>query len=265
MRTTLKQLFYRTCLAITITILGFGFVDLSSNSRATFNPSHLISQSAYASNTNTGTESTTHQSPENLSSKSTDEQLDEEIPMNDIRKRPYLRFRLALNRKPKVIACFFSLVLIGAIALFLSPADIFQARDFCRLKFLRSFGIGFAAALLILIVARPFFLCEVGIPLAFALIAFLELGLVLGLVVAASLIGETVANALGASRLLWLAERPSYRSLFYLIIGALTLAITLLIPGIGHFPRLGTRLVVLIAMAGCGALLKVKWQRAKSL
>ena len=185
------------------------------------------------------------------------ERLDQ-MSAQEIQKHPYLRFRRVLNRPPKLVLCFFVLTLIGVVALIVFPQGIAEAKDICRQKFFGSFGIGLLASILTLVLARPLLRSEVGSPLAFAFIAFWQLGTILGLVVTASLIGEKVGNALSLTKLPWLAEKPSYRNLVYLVLGALLLAAALTIPNIGNIPRIGTRLVVLIGIAGFGALLKSK-------
>jgi hypothetical protein len=184
-----------------------------------------------------------------------DKRLDE-MSDAELQTRPYLRFRRVLNHPPRVALSFFILTLIGVVALFVLPQGIAQAKDVCRAKFFGSFAVGLTTSILILVVAKPLLLCEVGFPLAYALIAFWQLGTILGLVVIASVIGEKVGGVLGLKNMPWLAEKPSWRNIVYLVLGALLLAVALAIPNIGHLPRIGTRLVVLIGIVGLGALLK---------
>lgn len=192
-----------------------------------------------------------------------DERL-EQMSEENIQKHPYLRFRRAMNRPPLIRRCFFYLTLFGVIVLLLRRDDILKAKDVCRKKFFRSFAIGFITLLLLMLLSRPLYLSEIGIPLAFAFIAILELGLSLGLVVSASLIGEKIADLARLNKIAWLIRRPSCQSIVHLVLGALLFSAILLIPGIAHLPRIGTRIVVLIGIAGLGAFVKSKYNQYSS-
>jgi hypothetical protein len=187
-----------------------------------------------------------------------DERL-EQLPEEDIQKRPFLHFRRAMNRPPQIGKCCFVLTMFGLIVLLLRRSDVFQAKDVCRKKFFRSFLTGFITMLSLMLLARPLFLSEIGMPLGLAFIALLQLGLSLGLVVSTSLIGEWVADLGAVNRIAWLVERPAFQSIVHLVLGVLLVGAILLIPGIGHLPRIGTRIVVLIGIAGMGALMKSKF------
>jgi hypothetical protein len=184
-----------------------------------------------------------------------DERL-EELAEEDIRQHPYLHFRRTINRQPRVGACFVFLILLGVMSILCLPQQINEAKQIWRRKFFPCFGVGFLGAVLIMALARPLILSGLGTPLALALIAMLQLGLLLGLVVSACLFGETIGGKLGIEKITWLAARPNLKQATYLLIGTLLLALALLIPGIGHFPRIGTRLVVLIGIVGLGAIMR---------
>lgn len=189
-----------------------------------------------------------------------DEKL-EQMSEEDIRRHPYLHFRRAMNRRPNVGKCLFSLILFGVIGLFLKRSVILQAKEICGKKFFHSFLTGFITVLLLLLLARPLFLSEIGIPLAFAFIALLELGLGFGLVVTATLIGEKIADVFLVNKMASLSEKPIFHSIVCFVFGTLLFGILLLIPGIGHLPRIGSRIVVLIATTGLGALVKSRLSR----
>lgn len=191
-----------------------------------------------------------------LSSPSQIDQRLEELAEEDIRQHPYLHFRRTINRHPRVGACFVFLILLGVISILCLPQQINEAKQFWRRKFFPCFGMGFLGAVLIMALARPLIVSGLGTPLALALIALLQLAMLLGLVVSACLFGETIATKVGIEKITWLAARPNLKQTTYLVIGTLILALALLIPGIGHFPRIGTRLVALIGIVGFGALIK---------
>ena len=111
--------------------------------------------------------------------------------------------------------------------------------------------------------ARCLFRSEIGFPLAALVLAVLELGLILGLSVSVALVGESVAAKLGLARNPWLCARPRVNGMLKLTVGAVLICLLLLIPGLGGLPRIGTRLVVLVAFLGFGGIIRARLAHRK--
>jgi len=73
------------------------------------------------------------------------------------------------------------------------------------------------------------------------------------------LIGESVGYYLKLDR--WI-KRPDVRRLACLLLGTLICVLLLQIPGVGILPKIGTRLVAMLALVGLGGLYRSR--RAES-
>jgi hypothetical protein len=130
------------------------------------------------------------------------------------------------------------------------PKLLSAAGKRCRTEFWRSLILGTATVAGALLLIRLLFLSVIGTPLAFAFIAALELGLLLGLATVSATVGVSVLGLLPVTR-----SRTLYWKWIELTVGALLVSTLLLIPAIGILPPLGIRLVTLLAVLGLGSLI----------
>jgi hypothetical protein len=174
----------------------------------------------------------------------------------NLMRRPLLAFRIWANRpKPFIPSFLFCLIVSSAAWAFMSK-PLTSAGSFCRKRFWRSLFLGVFATIFAVFLARLLFLTQIGTPLAICLAGALQLGLLLGLSVVSSLLGEAVLTKFGQSESL--ASSPRAKRLLELAIGALIFALLLRIPGVFGLPRIGVRVVLLICQLGLGGLIYTK-------
>jgi hypothetical protein len=184
------------------------------------------------------------------------------IPEEELRKRPLLYWRRWANKPPHVVAMslffFVSTLVLGEVF----KTTVATARQWCRKQFWRSLGRGICAVCVLLVFVRPLILSEIGIPLALLLLALVELLLIAGLAVSASLLAEALlSRASLSSRLM---KRPFLYRFCLALVGAIMLGFVLAIPGVGLLPPIGIRIVALIAELGAGGLVKALFDRRPS-
>ncbi|HEY9714771.1 MAG TPA: hypothetical protein V6C72_14985 [Chroococcales cyanobacterium] len=180
----------------------------------------------------------------------------EQLPREELARRPMLYWRWWSNQRPRPVLSFAILLIVSLIAVHFMPGNLAPAVQFCQSRFWRAMGSGILFSVLDLTVIRPLFITEICTPLAFLLLAVLQLLMLLGFAVVAHLLGNRVMVGLRLSKLAMFQERPGFSRSISVLCGTLILTLILLIPGIGHLPRLGARLVALLAILGMGALLR---------
>ncbi len=104
---------------------------------------------------------------------------------------------------------------------------------------------------------------EVGWPLAILLTGLLQLLLVLGLAISGSVIGKTLAFYLKLGNWPILSKYGTHIRWVELALGVLILALLLQLGSPFGLPRLGSRLVALLAIVGIGGIYRV-FRRAQT-
>jgi len=138
------------------------------------------------------------------------------------------------------------------------PTQVATAKEACRRQFWRCIGKGTLVTILIATAAR--ILVAINFThLALVGIAFVQLAALGGLCVSISLIGTRILDKCGLSQKGWMLAHPRWATFFALFIGCLIVALITQIPGLGRFPKLGMRIVMLIAILGAGGLLKTRF------
>jgi hypothetical protein len=115
---------------------------------------------------------------------------------------------------------------------------------------------GLAFEIFCLASARFLFISEIGEPLAYLVLGFSQLILLLGLTVSSSLFGLAVAAKSGLSKNFQNNQGSSLGLLLETTLGTIFVSLLLLIPGISILPPIGNRLVLLCSFLGAGALLR---------
>lgn len=150
---------------------------------------------------------------------------------------------------PSLAFLLFTSILISSCA----PRWMVSAQGECKHHFWRSFLQGILAVAVAITAVRCGLITMIGWPLAVVLAGCLQLALVGGLSVLILLIGQAFGHYLRMDK--WIT-RPDVRRLACILIGCLLIAALLQIPGVATLPRIGTRLVALLAVVGLGGLFR---------
>lgn len=178
------------------------------------------------------------------------------LDVGDIRMRPILYWRAWSNRALPVIPSVGFVLLMSLVPWALIPKVMAETQACLRGKFWKSVFSGMFSLALSLTLIRCLVISDVGIPLAVLILSFLQLGLLLGISASSLLVGRTVLLRLHLTKSGWLSERPNLLLVSEIALGAGLIALLLQIPGIGVLPRIGTRLVMLLAILGLGSLVR---------
>jgi hypothetical protein len=141
------------------------------------------------------------------------------------------------------------------IAAFLFPKWTAKAQVECKTHFWRSLLFGVLVVAVAVVAMRLSLATLLGWPLAILVMGGLQFLALTGLTAMIVLMGQSIGFYLKFETLI---KRPDVRRLAYIVIGALICALLLQIPGVGTLPRIGTRLVALLAMVGIGALFRAR-------
>lgn len=184
--------------------------------------------------------------------------LDQKARDKDLRKRPIMYWREWANQPVYFGPCLTLALFVTIVGNFLLPDRLAAARSYCAASFWRSFLAGLITLGLCVGFARGMFDSRIGTPIGFTVIAFLELGLLAGISVSCSLIGERIFARLKISDHPALVARPVLMRVLKYVAGSVVFALIMVMPGIGMLPRLGTRLAMLIALLGLGGIVRSK-------
>lgn len=185
----------------------------------------------------------------------------EQTPFAVQKFRPMLQLRYWANQRqhffPTFAFCF------GAACVLWIPfgKKLAAASSISRSRFWRSLFVGVMVSMVSLFLARLFFVSAVGWPAGILIIGILQLGMTGGVVVMANVVGEAIARFIRLSHVSFIAERPIVQRGVFLFIGSVILAGIILIPGPMHLAPIGTRLIMLFALLGLGALYKSHFDR----
>jgi hypothetical protein len=172
--------------------------------------------------------------------------------------RPFARWTEWMNRRAKFVPSLVLLLLASGICWNLFPQRLATAEAECASSYWRSLASGVFAFAISIFMARCLLLTQIGWPLAILLIGTLQLCLVLGLAISCSMVGKSFSFYLRVSNWNVLTERTTLMRCIELFAGALVLAAVLQIGAPLGLPRLGTRLVTLLALVGVGALYRTR-------
>lgn len=184
-----------------------------------------------------------------------------EITATDIRKQPFLYFRHWARKRLPLVPSFLFLLFVSITASASFSKRLQTAKEACRARFWRCMGRAVLTFALMLIFARFLFMTQIGTPLALLMIALAQLIGMAGLAVGISLIGDGVCSRSGLNKPDWREMHPRQSLVLTSVVGTIVTTVILMIPGIGLFPPIGTRIVLLIATLGAGGLLRTRFGR----
>lgn len=183
----------------------------------------------------------------------------QDTPLGMQKFRPMLQWRHWANQKQRFFPSLIFTFLVSFILWIPFGRRLDSAGAKFRQKFWRCLGSGVLVSVLLLFLARLLFLSDIGWPAGILTIAVAQLSLLAGLVVAVNLVGESIARAVRVTQIRFVGERPLLQRATFLFLGSLVLSGVLLIPGPMHLPPIGTRLILLFALLGLGALYKTQF------
>jgi hypothetical protein len=159
------------------------------------------------------------------------------------------------NGEKRPIAAFLFLLFFSVTLSTLFPKWTAKAQVECKTHFWRSLLFGVLVVAVAVVAMRLSLATLLGWPLAILVMGGLQFLALTGLTAMIVLMGQSIGFYLKFETLI---KRPDVRRLAYIVIGALICALLLQIPGVGTLPRIGTRLVALLAMVGIGALFRAR-------
>lgn len=171
--------------------------------------------------------------------------------------RPVLYWRSWSANPPPVVLTFLFLLLVTVVLSELfGDRIVVSGTAYSGFKsFFKSFGAGLMALIILLTLIRALFSSEIGAPLAWALLAILQLGCLIGFAVSATVVGQSfctaplVNNVLGSTR---------WRRILVPFFGTLIISVLLLMPKIGILSGIGIRLILQLCILGLGACLRTR-------
>jgi hypothetical protein len=186
------------------------------------------------------------------------------LPMAEKRAvgRPMLLwYHWANQRKPfgpsLVFLLFFSVTLSSLLPRWMSKSQVE-----CKSHFWKSFLHGALVLAVAITSVRASLLTMIGWPLAIICMGLVQLFVIAGLTVLVLSLGQSIGFHLKVEK--WIT-RPDVRRLFCILIGAVVCAALLQIPGVGILPRIGTRLVMLLAVVGVGGLFRSRHRESETV
>jgi hypothetical protein len=170
--------------------------------------------------------------------------------------RPFAHWVAWANkRQPARFALPFLFVMTLVSWTFL-PRRMEIAETECTLHYWRSLGLGCVVALIALGVMRCILVTQIGWPLGILTVGAFQLSVILGGAIVDSIIGKSIFNLLKLDRRDFFAKHTFLRSSLQYLSGAVVLTALLQLGAPFGLPRMGTRLVLLLCMAGLGALFR---------
>ncbi len=176
----------------------------------------------------------------------------------DTNRAPLMAFRRWAHERKPFFPTFLFCLFVGLVGVSFFPTSISNAEEACKKSFWRCLGRAFLVGTVLVISVRILNQLQITLPLSTVLLAVLQMGILAGLSVGISLIGDRLIIKTGFAKLPFMAEHPRLVTFMQILIGSLMIALIAQIPGIGRLPRIGIRIALLIAILGVGGLLKAR-------
>jgi hypothetical protein len=173
--------------------------------------------------------------------------------------RPMLQWYFWANRPKPFFPCLVLIFVFGVIVSCAAPGILKAAESQIRQRFWMSLVAGGVILAIGLCVVRIAILSYFGWPMGIVVSGLMQFALMCGVGAFTSLIGQTLGYYLRVDKWPLFANRPDARVFVHLLLGAVLCALLLQIPGFGLLPRIGTRLVGLLAVLGLGSLYRARW------
>lgn len=176
--------------------------------------------------------------------------------------RPMVQWYFWANQRKPFLPSVGFILFFSLISWSLLPTLHRRASQVCREKFWSTFLTGVLAVFALILLVRMAIGSLIGWSMGIVLIGLFQLLLMCGVAIVSSIIGQRICSLLKLDKLPLLKERPRSMRFTELLVGALVLSALLQIPGIGVLPRIGTRLVAMLAVLGLGGIFQTRLARS---
>ena len=171
--------------------------------------------------------------------------------------RPFASWTRWINNRVLFFPSASFILVASLLSWYFAPQLMDQAESESEKNYWRSLGTGLVAIVCSMMLIRSVLITLIGWPFAIILIGIMQLFLVLGISVIASIIGRSISFYAKVPSWSWFATRRNALRLFELTIGSVVIALLLQLGSPGGLPRVGTRLALLVAILGTGAILRI--------
>ena len=172
---------------------------------------------------------------------------------------PGVAFRRWASSPKPVLPTLLFLLFAGIVSNAFFPARLAMAQECCKRHFWGCLGRALVVGIIVGIAIRILLALGITIPLALLFSGLIQFGILGGLCVGITLIGDRILSKTGLLEKSWLIDHPRWTIFFKIVAGSLLLTAIAQIPGVGRLPQIGIRLVMLVAILGAGGLLKTKF------
>jgi hypothetical protein len=179
------------------------------------------------------------------------------IVLDNNLRRPFLFFRDAINQRWPLGRLFFIMMLSAGLAKVFAKKMVAGAQERCRKNFLVCLASAFIFTTILLSVSRLAFHTDALVPMALGCIAIVQISYVVGMGLGVNIFANTFSDLIG-KRFGQEPQETKKKILgrwFALVTTVFMLTAIAAIPELGRLPRLGNRLVVLVAIIGLGGLI----------
>ncbi len=179
------------------------------------------------------------------------------IVLDNNLRRPFLFFRDAINQPWPLGRLFFITLLSACLAKLFTANMVAGALQSCRRNFLICITSAFLYTTILLSLSRIAFQTEALIPMALGCIALVQISYIVGMGLGVNIFAN-IFNDIASKRLGQTAKETKRSAIgCWLALFATVTILTAIsaIPELGRLPRLGNRLVVLVAIIGLGGLI----------
>jgi hypothetical protein len=173
------------------------------------------------------------------------------IKQEDVVRRPLIYWRSWANQRLPFGRILGLLIIVSLTINFFIESKIQEAGLLYKQKWLRCFSVGVLFFTFGMISAGVMSRMGLFVPLSVLLVSTIQLFGLVGLTVGSHAIGDTTL------RLLKLNDKfpkPWLKTLTKFTVGCFLLSLFLLLPGGGALPRMGARMLALVAAAGAGSI-----------
>lgn len=168
---------------------------------------------------------------------------------------PFIYSRKALNITWRPGFVFAIIMFMILVLRFFAPKSLKEATEKCREGIFLSLTAAFVFTAIVMTLTKAAFYSDALSPLGLMLTGFTQLAYLVGIAVG--------ANALALSLIEKIGKTSRKAELFALTITITLLSLLALIPDLGPLPRIGNRLLGILAMLGLGGLIRAKYRKSK--
>jgi hypothetical protein len=168
--------------------------------------------------------------------------------------RPMVQWSAWANKRKPFFGSLLLVLFFSVITWSVAPNRLRLSEPLVRSKFWSTLFVGALIVAIVLTIVRVSIRTLIGWPLGILTIGALELALLGGLSVVVSTLGRAGVGLIRLRSWPVIGKHEGGARFAELLLGAVICAAILQIPAVGMLPRIGTRIVALLAVLGTGAL-----------